>query len=131
MPKVSAAIEAAKSKKAQADSDVKQAKADRAEGKEALATAKALRAKEATAYAKTSSDFQTNLSALAAAIAAIEKGMGGAFLQTEAASTLKRLAVDADMSSAARDMLTSFLSQSNGYAPKSDSIVGVLKQMKD
>jgi len=78
MPKVTAAIEEAKSKKAQTDSDVSKAKADRAEGKEALATAKALRAKEAAAYGKLSSDFQTDLSALTAAIAAIEKGMSAA-----------------------------------------------------
>jgi len=131
MPKVTAAIQEATSKKAQTDSDVKQAKADRAEGKEALATAKALRAKEAAAYGKLSSDFQTDLSALTAAIAAIEKGMGGSFLQTQAASTLRRLAVDVDMTSVDRDVLTAFLSQGQGYAPKSGQIVGILKEMKD
>merc|ERR1719389_1036609 len=35
------------------------------------------------------------------------------------------------MSSADREMLTSFLSQGQGYAPQSGQIVGILKQMKD
>merc|ERR1719251_283234 len=35
------------------------------------------------------------------------------------------------MSSADREMLTSFLSHSQGYAPQSGQIVGILKQMKD
>jgi len=131
MPKVTAAIEGAKSKKAQTDSDVSKAKADRSEGKEALATAKSLRAKENAAYGKLSSDFQTDLSALTAAIAAIEKGMAGSFLQTQAAGTLRRLAVDVDMSSVDRDVLTAFLSQAQEYAPKSGQIVGILKEMKD
>merc|ERR1719266_2165827 len=39
--------------------------------------------------------------------------------------------VDADMSSADRDMLTAFLSQGQGYAPQSGQIVGILKQMKE
>jgi len=131
MPKVTAAIEAAESRKAQLDADVKKAKADREEGKEAVAKAKALRAKEATAFAKLKSDLQTNLSALAAATEAISKGMAGSFLQSMAAGTLRRMAVDAEMSSTDRDMLTEFLSNSEGYAPKSGQIVGILKQMTD
>jgi len=133
IPKVTAALEEAKSRKAQLDSDIKAHKADRAEGKDALAKANALRAKEATAYAKLKNELETNLSALAAAIKAIEGGMAGSFLQTTAAGTLRQIAVDADMSSVDRDELTSFLSQgaSNDYAPKSGQIVGILNQMKD
>ncbi len=129
--KVKAQLEEAESKKAQMDADVKKAKADRAESKEALATATELRQKEATAFAKLSGEMKTNLSAMAAAIQAIEKGMAGSFLQTQAGATLRRLAVDADMSSADRDALTAWLSQGEGYAPKSGQIVGILKQMQD
>jgi len=133
IPQVTAALEEAKSRKAQLDADIKDHKADRAEGKDSLAKATALRAKEATAYAKLKSELETNLSAMAAAIKAIEGGMTGSFLQTTAAGALRRLAVDADMASVDRDELTSFLSQgsSNGYAPKSGQISGILKQMKD
>merc|ERR1719379_669352 len=57
--------------------------------------------------------------------------MGGSFLQTEAGASLRRMAVDVDMSAADRDMLTAFLAGSQGYAPKSGQIVGILKQMSD
>ncbi|CAK0801420.1 unnamed protein product, partial [Prorocentrum cordatum] len=70
IPKVTSALEEAKSRKAQLDSDIKKHKADRAEGKDALAKAAALRSKEATEYAKLKSEMETNLSALAAAIKA-------------------------------------------------------------
>merc|ERR1712085_48578 len=62
---------------------------------------------------------------------AIEKGAGGSFLQASASATLHRLTVNMDMSSADRDMLTSFLTSGQGYAPQSGEITGILKQMKD
>merc|ERR1712232_537587 len=61
---------------------------------------------------------------------AIEKGMGG-FLQTSAASVIRQLSINLDMSSVDREMLTSFLSGKNGYAPASGEIVGILKTMQD
>jgi chromosome segregation ATPase len=61
--------------------------------------------------------------------------MGGAFLQTKAASVLKQLSIKMDISDVDREMITSFLTQgqgeSDGYAPASGSIVGILKQMTD
>jgi chromosome segregation ATPase len=66
------------------------------------------------------------------AISAIGGGMsGGAFLQTTAAQTVRKLAVDMDISAADRDQIMSFLSQNSDYAPQSGSIVGILKQMKE
>merc|ERR1719326_1157702 len=118
--------------KTQLEADVKQAQADRAEAKAAIAKATALREKEAAIYAKDSSDMKTNLAALTKAIDAISSGMsGGAFLQTTAASVVRRLAVDMDISAADRDQIMSFLSQNSDYAPQSGSIVGILKEMKD
>merc|ERR1719291_1136775 len=59
--------------------------------------------------------------------------MGSSFLQSATANAIRRLAVDAEMSSADRDMLTAFLSQGQGegYVPQSGQIVGILKQMLD
>jgi len=69
------------------------------------------------------------------ATAAISKGMGGAFLQTRAASVVKELSITMDISSIDRDMVTAFLTQgqgsASGYAPASGQIVGILKQMTD
>jgi len=44
---------------------------------------------------------------------------------------LQRITIDAEMSAPDREMLTAFLSQSQGYAPQSGQILGILKQMKD
>ena len=65
------------------------------------------------------------------AISAIENRASGSFLQSASAATLQRLTISIDMSSADRDMLSAFLSHSEGCAPQSGSIVGRLKQTKD
>merc|ERR1719399_2020275 len=57
---------------------------------------------------------------------AIEKGMGSAFLQTPAANILLRVAEKKQ-----EQELVSFLSGSEGYAPASGEIVGILKTMSD
>merc|ERR1719265_2417410 len=72
---------------------------------------------------------------MARAIAALEKGMAGSFLQTNAAAVLRRLTMTIDLEEDDRETLTSFLSQAQGqterYAPQSGQITGILKQMKD
>jgi len=116
-----------------AKSDLKTAQTSRADAKAAVAKATALRQKEAAAYAVESGDFKTNIAAMKKATAAIEKGAGGAFLQTSTANILKKLSITVDISSMDRDLLTSFLTQSSdsGYAPQSGQITGILKQMTD
>jgi len=99
-----------------------------------MAEATGIREKEAAAFAKESGDLKTNLAAIAKAVAALEKGAGGAFLQTEAANVLKQLVENDDkMVDVDREDLTAFLSSTgnNGYAPQSGAIVGILKQMGD
>jgi len=132
---MSAAIKEAAEKKKQTEADLKEHQESRAEAKEAIAQATALRQKEAKDFAQFASDSTTNLSALTAAIAALEKGMGGAFLQTNAANIVRRFAMEkAQMADETRQELLSFLSGSQpaaGYIPQSHEIVGILKQMKD
>jgi len=100
-----------------------------------MATATAQREKEAAEFAKLKAESSADLDAVTKAIAAVEKGMAGGFLQTTAASHLRDMSLRMDMSGVDRDMLVSFLSgssnQANGYAPASAEIVGILKQMKD
>merc|ERR1719182_1008497 len=119
----------------QTKAELKSAQESRAAAKDAVAKATALREKEAAAFAKTSGDFKTNIAAMKKATAAIEKGMGGAFLQTTAASIVKKLSVSMDISSMDREMITSFLTQGQGeaagYVPASGQITGILKQMTD
>jgi hypothetical protein len=131
---VSASIKESTEKKAQTDADLQDHIASRDEAKAAMAQASALRKKEADAFAKVKSDSETNLGALAQAIAAIEKGVTGTFLQTSAAALVRKFAVDsADLPDATREEVLSFLSggQQAGYVPQSGEIIGILKQMHD
>merc|ERR1719490_651934 len=115
--------------------ELKTAQEDRAAAKAAMAEATAIREKEAAAYAAEKADADKDISAIVKAVAALEKGMAGAFLQTDAAQILKavisskkNLLMDDD-----RQDLMAFLSNSQGtdYAPQSGQIVGILKQMGD
>jgi predicted nucleic acid-binding Zn-ribbon protein len=132
IPQVESALKEAAAEKAQLEADTKEAQATRAECKEAIATATALREKEAATYAKVSGDYKTNIGAMTTAIAAIAKGAGG-FLQTSSASIVKKLSIEMELSSADRDQIVSFLSNSQGseYAPQSGQITGILQQMLD
>merc|ERR1719282_1647291 len=99
-----------------------------------MSQATALRGKEATSFAKMKSDADANIAALEKAIPLIEKGMGGSFLQTPAASTVKAYAMEkADLPDNTREELLAFLSGSSdqSYVPRSGEIVGILKTMHD
>jgi hypothetical protein len=128
MPQLEADIQESEAKKVQFDEDIKQHQTDRSAAKEAMASATTLREKEAAAYAKESSEDSANIAATAKAMTAVEKGMGAAFLQTNTANILRRLAEKRQ-----EETLVSFLSGSQGedYAPASGEIVGILKTMHD
>merc|ERR1719498_1768387 len=105
---------------------------DRAAAKSAMAEATNIREKEAADFAALKAEADANIPAVNKATAAIEKGMAGSFLQSSAAQVLQKLVVnDKNMEDYDREELTSFLSQSTGYAPASGQITGILKQMSD
>merc|ERR1719359_684359 len=133
VPQVESDIKEAESEKAQLIEDLNAHKNDRAEAKSAMAKATEMREKEAAAFAKEKANDDANLAALKKALAAIEKGMAGGFLQTSAAAVLRQLTLSSDISNHDRDTLSAFLSGGNGdgYAPASGEIVGILKQMGD
>jgi len=134
IPKVASNIDSDSEKKAQTEMGLKKAQTGREEAKEQIAKAEALRASQAEKFGSESSDLKTNIAALTKAIPAIESGMAGAFLQTSAASTLRRLTMsNIDINPSERDLLTSFLmvGHQDGYVPKSGEIVGILKTIKD
>jgi len=131
IPQVEAAISEGAAEKKQLESELKEAQVSRVEAKDTIAEATAIREKEAAAFAKKETELKTNLAALGKAIPAIEKGMGGAFLQTTAASTLRAISVNVDMDGSDRDILASFLSEGTNYAPQSGEIVGILKTLDD
>jgi len=136
VPQVESDLKAGGAEKAQLASDVVSAKADKAEAKKAMAEATAIRKKAAAAFAAETSEQSADITAMGGAITSIEKGATG-FLQTSAATVLKRLAVSADLSMESRDALTAFLSDGSkdgdddSYEPASGEITGILKQMKE
>jgi len=131
IPQLESDIKEAVETKARLEGDLKSHQADRAAAKEAMATATAMREKENAAFLKENGQDKSNLDALTGALAAIEKGMAGEFLQTSAAQILRKLSVaNAQIVDMDRQALVSFLSGSED-APASAEIVGILKQMKD
>merc|ERR1719478_864601 len=133
IPQLESEIKELTGAKAQLTQDLADHKATREEANKAMEQATAMREKENKEFNAESSEQKSNIAALGKAIPAIEKGMGGSFLQTDAGSLLRRvtekqadkLAIDD------RETLMAFLEQKAGYAPASGEILGILKQMKD
>merc|ERR1719478_1372280 len=134
IPQLGSDIKESEAALAQLKEDLKQAQVDRSAAKAAVAEATTLREKEAGEYAKESNELKANIAAVAKATTAIEKGMGGAFLQTQTASVLQRLVQKSEkIEDSDREQLLSFLSGAQGedYAPQSGQITGILKTMHD
>jgi len=133
VPALTSDIEASDGKLAQLKDDAATARQDRDAAKDSMATATAIREKEAAAFAAEKAEYDANIGAISKAVAALEKGMAGSFLQTQAADVLKQLASKQDMFESDREGLLSFLSggQGGGYAPQSGQVTGILKQMGD
>merc|ERR1719321_846352 len=135
VPALQASIEAAENQMVQLKEDVKQHQADREAAKASMKEATAIREKEAAAFAAETAEDKANIDAIERAVAAISAGMAGGFLQTGAAQILRKVALarEDDLADSDREALAAFLSVSNseGYAPASGQIVGILKQMGD
>jgi len=132
MPQVGSDIKEGEAKLASLKEDLKQHQVDRSAAKEAIASATALREKEAASYAKESSELSANIGAMKKAVAALESGMAGAFLQTNTGSMVKQIvAKNKDLDEDDRSTLTEFFQGTTQYAPKSGEITGILKTMTD
>jgi len=129
---LSSAIKAAEEGGGNVKQQIAKAKSDRAAAKAAVKDGTAVREKEAAAFASMKAEAGANIAAINKAVAALSKGMGG-FLQTSAVATLRELLQKniKGMYDMDRQALTSFLEGSQGYAPQSGEIVGILKQMGD
>jgi len=131
---LTASIKSDVENKAQTKANLAEHTASRDEAKDTMAKATALRKKEAGIYAQFKSDSETNIAALDKAIPLIEKGMAGAFLQTQAASRIRTFVMEkAELPDATREELLSFLSGGSDqkYVPQSGEIVGILKTILD
>merc|ERR1719482_2639335 len=91
IPEVESAIEAAEAEKTQLEQDLTSHRADRESAKTAMAEATAIREKEAGAFAAYKAEADSNILAISKAVAALEKGMAGSFLQSSAASIVAKV----------------------------------------
>jgi len=129
-------IEASVSKKEQLDKDLVAHKADRVSAGTAMDEASALRAKEKAAYDKALAENKANYDAMTKAVTALDKGMGGSFLQSRFAGVLRSYVSNSQaVEDTDRQSVLAFLTgaQAEGaeYSPASGEILGILKQMKD
>jgi chromosome segregation ATPase len=136
IPALGKQIEAAEAQKKETEETLAGARKDRDEAKAAMAAATAQREKEAASFAKFQTDTIANIGAIVKAVAALEKGASGSFLQTGSAAVLKKIFSDIsyNVDDYDRQQVLSFLSGnpfSQGYASQSGQIIGILKQMGD
>merc|ERR1719482_918004 len=132
-----AKLEAEKAEKSQLDQALMGHKKDREAAKGDLEKATTIREKEHSEFVEETGESKENLDSMNAAIAALEKGMGKAFLQSQTAAARVTKVVDASLNvdDYQRNLVLSFLSGKQNpfgdYSSASGEIVGILKAMKD
>merc|ERR1719298_196248 len=130
---LTAKLKSEEAEKVQLGQDLIAHKSDRAGAESDIAEATMLREKEASEYAAEKADSETNIGAMAKAIPALEKGMGGAaLLQMPGGNRLSKIVESyPNMDTEDRKNVIAFLQENGDYEPASGQIVGILKGMKD
>merc|ERR1719281_1614808 len=125
-----AQLESDTAEKTQLEADIKQHETDLATATKDLETATNVRNKEKSEFDETIGTKSASEAALGKAIPAIEKGMGGSFLQSEGLLKKIQRAIHSSqqMTDGNRKDVLSFLA---GETPGSGEILGMLKAMKD
>jgi len=134
VPQVESELSEAENTKARLGEELTQHKADRDAAKNAIAGAVAMREKEVAVFSKEKAEYDANIDALTKAIGAIKSGVTGGFLQSQAATNLRRFTLaKQDIPDLDRQQLLSFLAGSHGtlYAPQSGEVLGILEQLND
>merc|ERR1719478_692476 len=133
-----AKLESSIAEKDQLDQELIAHKQDREAANQDLAKATAIREKEHAEYLELTGESKENLDAMTAAIAALEKGIGGGFLQSKTSlmdRLHKILNTAQSLDAYQRSTVTSFLAGTQNpygdYHGQSGEIVGILKTMKD
>jgi len=136
LPQLVSSLEEATAEKSQLESDIAKHNSDKEATNTAIDEAKAVRKKEAADFKTLSEEATANIEAMAKAIVAIEKGLAGSFLQTNAGTQLVKFTSSddfqsIDMTDADRDDITAFLQNGQPGPGGSMEIDGILKQMKE
>merc|ERR1719482_1567557 len=129
---MAAKLKSETAEKSQIEQELVDHKADREAAKSDIAEATTLREKEAAEFSALKADSDTNIAAMASAIPAIEKGMGGAaLLQMPAGQRIIKLVESfPNMDPMDRRNAVAFLEQgsdSEEYTSGAGEILGILK----
>jgi len=130
-------LESEQAEKSQASQELVEHKQDRADAEKELKEARALHEKEMKENKALASEQKMNFDAVAGAIPALEKGLGGgaSFVQLpqrQLSRVLNMLDKSSTVDDFDRKATFAFLQgQSSDASPGSGQIIGILKQMKD
>ena len=129
---LTATVSRGTAEKSQLDQDVATHKADREAAENVIKESTAMREKEAAEFAATSGDMKSNIGSMASALEALKKGVGAALLQTGVGSTLRNIIAHSPAVRASqRDSLLAFLETGSGTEGGTDTIIGIVEQMKE
>jgi len=133
IPDLESSIEASVGKKAQLEKDLEGHKADKAAANTAMAEATGVRNKDEAAFKKEFAEGQAETQTMSKALASLEGGLGGAFLQTNSAASLRKIVMtQEDMEDADKQVVLSFLEgKQSESAPGTETVIGILKTMKE
>merc|ERR1719326_2775966 len=129
---LTASIERGVAEKSQLEQDLKTHKSDRTAAEETMKESTAMREKEAAEFAATSGDLKSNIASLVGALDAVKKGLSAAILQTSNGNVLRNIVAHSPaVRPSQRDMLMSFLESGSTEQGGSDTIIGIVEQMKE
>merc|ERR1719198_2663274 len=129
---LTATIERGTAEKSQLDQDLAQHKSDRVAAQNTIKESTAMREKEAAEFAATSGDMKSNIASMAGALDALKKGLSAALLQTTTGNVLRNIIAHSPaVRPSQRDSLMSFLESGSNEQGGSDTIIGIVEQMKE
>merc|ERR1719198_1038436 len=129
---LTASIERGTAEKSQLEQDLKTHKSDRTAAEATMKESTAMREKEAAEFAATSGDMKSNIASMAGALDALKKGLSAALLQTTTGNVLRNIIAHSPaVRPNQRDSLMSFLESGSTEQGGSDTIIGIVEQMKE
>merc|ERR1719298_336136 len=107
-------------------------KSDRSAAEATMKESTAMREKEADEFAATSGDMKSNIASMAGALDALKKGLSAALLQTSTGNVIRNIIAHSPAVRASqRDLLLASLETGSTEQGGSDTIIGVVEQMKE
>merc|ERR1719198_1310646 len=129
---LTASVKRGTAEKSQLEQDLKTHKSDRSAAEATIKESTAMREKEAAEFAATSGDMKSNIASMAGALDALKKGLSAALLQTSTGNVLRNIISHSPaMRPSQRSLLMSFLESGSAEQGGSDTIIGIVEQMKE